>query len=116
MRLETKRIYDPPSPDDGIRILIDRLWPRGISKAAAKLDHWARDVAPSDELRQWYRHEPDKWEQFRSRYFAELDAVPEAVEALRARLGDGTVTLLFSSRETELNNATALKQYLERSG
>lgn len=116
MRLETKRIYDPPSPDDGIRILIDRLWPRGISKAAAKLDHWARDVAPSDELRQWYRHEPDKWEQFRSRYFAELDAVPEAVQALRAWLEAGTVTLLFSSRETELNNATALKQYIGRSG
>lgn len=116
MRLQTKRIYDPPSPADGVRILIDRLWPRGISKESAKLDYWAKDIAPSHELRKWYRHEPAKWEEFRTRYFAELDAASEAVDALRAHLGDGTVTLLFSSKETALNNATALKEYLAGGG
>lgn len=114
MRLGTRRIYDPPGEGEGRRILIDRLWPRGISKERAGLDHWARELAPSDELRRWYRHEPAKWDEFRHRYFAELDARPEAVAELVERIGDGPATLLFSSRETELNNAAALCEYLER--
>jgi uncharacterized protein YeaO (DUF488 family) len=112
-RIRTKRIYEPAAGSDGRRILIDRLWPRGVSKDAARLHFWARRVAPSDSLRRWYRHEPAKWEEFRRRYFAELDANPEGLAELRAQLGNGTVTLLFGSKEEELNNATALREYLE---
>ena len=104
------------SGSDGRRVLIDRLWPRGLSKQKARIDHWARDVAPSNELRRWYQHDPDKWDEFRRRYFAELDANPQAVAELRAALGSGSATLLFSSKETRLNNASALKQYLEGEG
>ena len=114
MKIRTKRIYEaPPTASDGRRILIDRLWPRGISKERAQIDFWARSVAPSHDLRRWYRHDPAKWDEFRRRYFAELDANPEGVEELRGRLGKGTVTLLFGSKETRLNNAAALKEYLE---
>lgn len=114
MRIRTRRIYDPPARGDGRRILIDRLWPRGLSKEDARLDFWAKQVAPSSALRRWYGHDPKKWETFRRRYFAELDANPEGLAALRAALGRGTNTLLFGSREERLNNATALKEYLER--
>ena len=113
MKIRTKRIYEEAAKSDGRRILIDRLWPRGVSKARARLDHWARDVAPSDELRRWYRHDPAKWEEFRKRYFAELDANPEGLAALRDALGSGTATLVFSSKEERLNNAGALREYLE---
>ena len=113
MSLTTKRIYEEASPDDGTRILIDRLWPRGMSKERARVDHWVRGVAPSDELRKWYRHEHSKWDRFRARYFAELDAVPEEVAALREAIGQGPATLLFSSKEERLNNAAALVEYLE---
>ncbi len=113
MRITTRRIYEPAARSDGRRILIDRLWPRGVSKEAARIDYWARSVAPSHELRRWYRHEPSRWEEFRRRYFAELDANPEGVAELRSKLGRGTVTLVFGSKEEELNNATALKEYLE---
>ncbi|MGD8643192.1 MAG: DUF488 family protein [Chromatiales bacterium] len=112
VHIRTKRIYEAPEPADGTRILVDRLWPRGISKATADIDYWARDVAPSDVLRRWYSHEPTKWDEFRGRYFAELDANPDGIAALRERL-EGTVTFVFSSKETELNNAAALKAYLE---
>jgi uncharacterized protein YeaO (DUF488 family) len=115
MTIRTKRIYDPAARSDGRRILVDRLWPRGVSKADAKVDFWARAIAPSDRLRTWYRHDPAKWPEFRTRYFAELDANPDGVAELRAQLGSGTVTLLFSSRETDLNNARALREYLEGS-
>jgi uncharacterized protein YeaO (DUF488 family) len=114
MAIETKRIYDQSEGSDGRRILIDRLWPRGISKDAARIDYWAKAIAPSNELRKWYQHDAAKWEEFRRRYFAELDANPDGVGELRAQLGGGTVTLLFSSKETELNNATALREYLEQ--
>jgi uncharacterized protein YeaO (DUF488 family) len=108
-----KRIYDPVARSDGRRILIDRLWPRGVSKTAAKIYFWAKSIAPSTELRHWYGHEPDKWREFRRRYFAELDANPTGVAELRLLLGAGTVTLLYSSKETHLNNASALIEYLE---
>jgi uncharacterized protein YeaO (DUF488 family) len=113
MELRTKRIYEKPLRSDGRRILIDRLWPRGVSKAAASIDAWKKDVAPSNELRRWYQHDPDKWTEFRRRYFTELDSNPDCVSELRASLGEGTATLVFSSKETALNNATALKEFLE---
>ena len=113
MRLMTKRIYDPPAKSDGRRILIDRLWPRGLTKAAARIDHWVREIAPSNELRRWYAHDHAKWPEFRKRYFAELDANPDGVSALKAALGKGPATFLFSSKEERLNNATALVEYLK---
>jgi len=113
-RLRTKRVYEPPAASDGVRILIDRLWPRGISKEAARIDYWARDVAPSNALRTWYRHEPSKWDEFRRRYFAELDSQPDGLAALEKALGRGTATIVFASKEEVLNNATALAEYLER--
>ena len=91
----------------------DRLWPRGLSKQKARVDYWARAAAPSTELRRWYGHEPDKWDEFRRRYFAELDANPDAVAELRGQLSGRKVTILFGSREERLNNATALREYLE---
>ena len=112
MRIRVKRVYDQPDSSDGRRILIDRLWPRGLAKAVAKIDFWAKAVAPSNELRRWYQHDPAKWPEFRRRYFAELDANPEGVAELRSHLGRGTVTVLFGSKETRFNNATALCQYL----
>lgn len=112
MKLRIKRVYDPPAASDGRRILIDRLWARGLSKAHAKIDFWAKAVAPSTALRTWYGHDPDKWHEFRKRYFAELDANPDGVAGLKREIGKGTATLLFSSRETRLNNAAALKDYL----
>jgi len=113
VRIRTKRVYDAPVVSDGRRILIDRLWARGLSKAKARIDFWAKDIAPSTALRKWYGHDPDKWKEFRKRYFAELDANPEGMAALKANLGASTVTLVFSSKETRLNNASALKEYLE---
>jgi len=113
VKIRTKRVYDPPATGDGRRILIDRLWARGLSKGKAKIDYWAKAIAPSTALRKWYGHDPDKWTDFRKRYFAELDANPEGVAELRAQMGKGTVTLLFSSKETRLNNASALREYLE---
>jgi len=113
MDLRIKRIYEKSSREDGRRILVDRLWPRGLSKEEARIDHWARSIAPSNDLRKWYQHDPAKWDEFRKRYFEELEANPEGVAELRANLGEGTTTLLFSSKEERLNNATALRQYLE---
>ena len=113
MALRTKRIYQEPARSDGRRILIDRLWPRGVSKEAAQIDFWAKVVAPSNELRRWYRHDASKWQEFRDRYFAELDSNPEGVAELRSQLGSGAATLLFSSKEERLNNASALCEYLE---
>ncbi len=116
MRIRTKRVYEAAARADGTRILIDRIWPRGVSKAKARIDYWAKPVAPSDALRKWYRHDPEKWPEFRRRYFAELDANPEGFEELRERLGGGVVTLVFGSREEDLNNARALREYLEEHG
>lgn len=114
--LRVKRVYENSEPSDGRRILVDRLWPRGVSKQEAAIDFWAKEIAPSNELRRWYQHDPEKWPEFRRRYLAELDSNPEAVAELRASLGKGTVTLVFASREKELNNASALKEFLATSG
>jgi uncharacterized protein YeaO (DUF488 family) len=113
MGIRIKRIYDALSDDDGRRILVDRLWPRGISKDKARLHAWIRDIAPSNELRKWYGHDPARWAEFKQRYFSELDANPTAVAELRASLDAPVVTFLFSSTELELNNAVALKHYLD---
>jgi uncharacterized protein YeaO (DUF488 family) len=112
-RLQVRRVYDAPAPGDGRRILVDRLWPRGLAKRDARIDHWAREVAPSDGLRRWFGHDPAKWDEFRRRYAAELDANAEAVAALAQAIGDGGATLLFGAKETERNNAVALREYLE---
>ncbi len=111
--LKTKRIYELPSSDDGERILVDRLWPRGISKEKARIDEWMKEIAPSDELRNWYRHEDAKWDEFRNRYFSELETKKELVDRLRQKSRKKDVTLLFSTR-AEKNNAVALKEYLEK--
>ncbi len=113
MQLRTKRIYLEADESDGTRILIDRLWPRGVSKAAARVDFWAKSVAPSNDLRKWYQHEPARWDTFRERYCSELDSNPVGVAELRAQLSAGTTTILFASKEEALNNATALVEYLE---
>ena len=115
VRIRTKRIYEKPARSDGRRILIDRLWPRGLTKDAAQITFWARAAAPSHELRKWYQHDPSKWDEFRKRYFAELDANPEGLAELKEQLGSGTVTLVFGSKEEQVNNAAALREYLESS-
>ena len=94
--------------------MIDRLWPRGLTKRDAAVDYWARAVAPSTKLRRWYQHDPEKWDEFRERYFAELDANPEGFAELRGELTGRKVTIVFGSREERLNNATALREYLEK--
>lgn len=106
-------MYEAPEAADGRRILVDRLWPRGLSKEKAKVDIWAKGVAPSTELRRWYGHDPDKWTEFKSRYAAELDANPDQVAELRDEVRKGEVTFVYSSKETDLNNARALKEYIE---
>lgn len=115
MRIGLKRAYDAPSASDGYRVLVDRIWPRGVSKARLRLDDWVKDLAPSTALRQWFNHEPAKWDAFRERYFRELDERPDAVESLRSRLRGQSVTLVFGARDTQHNDAVALKEYLERS-
>jgi uncharacterized protein YeaO (DUF488 family) len=113
VNIRLRRIYDPPGPEEGKRVLIDRLWPRGLSKAKAGVDLWAKDIAPSTELRRWYGHEADKWPEFKRRYYAELDANADGVAELLSLVEGVDVTLLFASREEQLNNAAALKEYLE---
>ena len=111
--IKLKRVYDPPSEQDGFRVLVDQLWPRGMRKEDAALDRWMKEVAPSRELRQWFGHDPEKWAEFKERYFEELDAHPEAWAPLVEAAGRGTITLLYSAREREYNNAVALRAYLE---
>lgn len=114
--ITTKRVYEPYSRTDGYRVLVDRLWPRGLSKAKAHVDYWAREIAPSTELRQWYEHDPNKWPEFQKRYRAEL-ATPEAKAALAdlvRRARGGRVTLVYSSHAGDISNAAALERMLKR--
>lgn len=111
--IRVKRVYEPPSAEDGTRILVDRLWPRGLSKERARVDLWLKDLAPSNELRKWYGHDPARWEEFRRRYRRELSGKEDLMSTIRERERAGTVTLLFGSREESLNNAVALKGFLE---
>ncbi len=112
--IRLKRAYDPPARADGRRVLVDRVWPRGLTKERLRLDTWLKEVAPSAKLRQWFDHDPAKWDEFTARYFRELDGRPEVVAHLRAICREGTVTLVFGARETRYNNAVALRTYLER--
>ena len=109
----TKRVYEPPAPGDGRRVLVDRVWPRGIARAEAGLDDWLRDAAPSTGLRRWFGHDHERWDGFVQRYHAELDARPETVAELLEAGRRGTVTLCFGARDRECNNAVALKAYLD---
>ena len=110
--LAVKRIYEPPAPDDGQRVLVDRIWPRGVSKKDAALALWLKDIAPSDELRKWFGHEPARWAEFRERYRVELDGNEEAVGRLRGLLRHGKVTLLYGAHDEAHNNAVALAGYV----
>jgi uncharacterized protein YeaO (DUF488 family) len=116
MAIALKRVYDPASPRDGYRVLVDRLWPRGVSKEAAKLKLWLKDIAPSDELRKWYHARPTQWPKFREKYLEELSS-PAAAAALDElhllAQKQKNVTLLFGSRDVERNNATVLKELLD---
>lgn len=111
--IRTKRVYDPIEPGDGARFLVDRLWPRGIRKESLKMDAWLKDASPSDALRRWFGHDPQKLDEFRERYFAELDGQRQALTPIIEAAAKGDVTLLYSARDTEMNNAVALKKYLE---
>jgi uncharacterized protein YeaO (DUF488 family) len=111
--IQVKRVYDHPEPMDGARFLVERLWPRGVKKAALPMTGWLKEVAPSDTLRRWFGHDPAKWGAFQHRYFAELDSRPEAWHAILEAARQGNVTLLYSARDTEHNNAVALKAYME---
>ena len=113
MKIGIKRVYEKPAKEDGHRILVDRLWPRGLTKEKARIDFWAKNLAPSTELRQWYGHDPAKWVEFKSRYYAELQANPKLLQELLTQARRGPVTFLYSSKEERLNNAVALKEYLE---
>ncbi len=112
--IKLKRAYEPPEGSDGARFLVDQLWPRGIRKEALQADAWLKDVAPSSQLRKWFSHDPAKWPEFQRRYFAELDQKPESWQTLAQAARRGRLTLLYASRETEHNNAVALKSYLEK--
>lgn len=108
-----KRAYESASPDDGYRILTDRLWPRGVSREKAKLDVWMKDIAPSDGLRKWFGHSPDKWVEFKKRYLAELKACPDAVAELRNAVnGHDTVSLVYGAKDEAHNEAVALREFL----
>lgn len=113
-----KRVYEMPDPSDGTRVLVDRLWPRGLSKEKAAIDLWLRDIAPSDALRKRFHGKPEDWDGFRAAYASELEgAAPQAaVKALRERMGQGKITLLYAARDERRNNAVALKAWLERHG
>ena len=105
-----KRVYEKPEKKDGTRILVDRLWPRGISKEEAKIDLWLKNIGPSNELRKWFNHEDNKWEEFRKKYFEELKDKKGLIEQIKKQ--EGTVTLLFGAKNVEHNNAVAIKEYL----
>ncbi|MGH6977597.1 MAG: DUF488 domain-containing protein [Stellaceae bacterium] len=111
-RVQLKRAYDPPSSRDGMRVLVDRLWPRGVRKAKARIDLWLRDVAPSATLRQWFGHDPARWSEFRRRYRAELKRQPEALARLRMLARQGRITLVFGARDARRNQAVVLKELL----
>lgn len=111
MKIQTKRVYDKPHPKDGFRILVDRLWPRGLTKEKAAVDLWLKDIAPSTELRKWFGHDPEKWKEFQKRYLKELNDNKEAVDALRAYLKKRTVTLLYGAKDEVHNEADVLKDY-----
>ena len=111
--LKTKRVYEPAEPSDGARFLVDRLWPRGIKKEKLEMEAWLKDVAPSQNLRKWFAHDPAKWQEFQRRYRAELEANPDPWKPILEAAKQGNVTLLYSARDSEHNSAVLLKAFLE---
>lgn len=111
--IHLKRAYDAPAKQDGLRILVERLWPRGVSKDKAAVDLWLKSLAPSTELRKWYAHDPEKWEEFCDRYWAELNEQSDLLKLLKHRTTEGDVTFVFAASDVERNSAVALKEYLE---
>lgn len=114
--LRLKRVYEPADDADGVRVLVDRLWPRGLTKEKAGVDHWAKDVAPSNELRRWFAHRPERWDEFVARYHAELEAPGAQAElaAIRRFLRDSRVTLLYAAKDEDMNNAVVLRDDLRK--
>ena len=111
--IKLKRAYDKPARQDGLRILVERLWPRGVSKEKAAVDLWLKDLAPSTELRKWFNHDPEKWNEFRKRYWSELSEKGDLLTLLKHRTAEGNVTFVFAASDEERNSAVALKEYLE---
>ena len=116
MPIHVKRAYDRPEPTDGYRVLVDRLWPRGLTKQAARIDEWAKDIAPTTGLRQWFHSRPGEWEEFQRRYRAFLSENTDKLAPLAERAHKGTVTLIYASKNQDHNNAVVLKKFMERTG
>ena len=114
MTVTLKRVYAEPAESDGTRILVDRLWPRGLTKEKARVDVWLKEIAPSAELRKWFNHEPSKWSEFKKRYWAEMSSNSEAVSALKKHVANGKVTIVYGAKDEEHNDAVAIKQYLDK--
>ena len=113
--IRLKRAYEPPADEDGLRVLVERLWPRGLSKERAAVDLWMKEVAPSAELRRWFHHDPERWDEFQKRYRAELEQMGEPLEDLREKCRAGTVTLIYAAHDEQHNGALVLRSYLEES-
>ena len=116
MKIKIKRVYEQPAKDDGVRILVDRLWPRGLTKEKAAVDLWLKEIAPSTELRKWFGHDPEKWSSFRRRYETEIRHNDDLIKLLKQRARYRTVTLVYGARDQKHNEALVLKQFLERVG
>lgn len=114
MPVSLKRVYEKPSPSDGRRVLVERLWPRGLKKEDAKVDEWLKEIAPSTELREWFGHDPEKWNEFKRRYWRELEKKQDIVLKLAGEIREKQVTFVFAAKDEEHNNALALKEYIER--
>ena len=112
--IQLKRAYDRPGKRDGLRILVERLWPRGVSKEQAAIDLWLKDLAPSTELRKWFQHDPERWEEFRRRYWSELSDTGDLLTLLAHRTTEGAVTFVYAAHDEDHNSARALKEFLER--
>ena len=115
MRIKIKRVYEEPDKHDGARILVDRLWPRGLTKEKARVDLWLKEIAPSTELRKWFGHDPEKWSSFRRRYETEILHNDDLIKVLKQKAREGTITLIYGARDEQHNEALVLKQFLERS-
>ena len=114
IKIDLKRIYDKYSNKDGARILVDRIWPRGIKKSEAKIDHWAKELAPSTELRKWFNHDPCKWDEFKAKYFTELGENIESVIKILKLSKNNKITFIYSAKNIKYNQAVALKEFVEK--
>jgi len=112
--IKIKRVYGKPEKEDGFRVLIDRLWPRGLTKEKVKIDLWLKDLSPSSDLRKWFRHEPEKWPEFKRKYFSELKSKKDSLKLLAEKARNGKVTLVYGSKEERFNNAVALSEYVKK--